>query len=132
MSGGLGHSLLVPWWLALIRRAGSRLFVALTVLGVLISRKISSSAGRRVISCLVLVRAYGNLIWYVVSQLVLEIPLDECANTGIYQGPEDLFETISQALLNAVDRDALSGWGAHVYVIEKDKVTKRLLKGRQD
>lgn len=48
------------------------------------------------------------------------------------QEPEDLFETISQALLNAVDRDALSGWGAHVYVIEKDKVTKRLLKGRQD
>lgn len=48
------------------------------------------------------------------------------------QGPEDLFETISQALLNAVDRDALSGWGAHVYIIEKDKTTKRLLKGRQD
>jgi 20S proteasome subunit beta 3 len=48
------------------------------------------------------------------------------------QEPEQLFETISQALLNAVDRDALSGWGAHVYIIEKDKVTKRLLKGRQD
>lgn len=48
------------------------------------------------------------------------------------QAPEDLFETISQALLSAVDRDALSGWGAHVYIIEKDKVTKRLLKGRQD
>lgn len=47
-------------------------------------------------------------------------------------GPEDLFETCSQALLNAVDRDALSGWGAHVYVITKDKVVKRLLKGRQD
>lgn len=47
-------------------------------------------------------------------------------------GPEDLFETISQALLSAVDRDAMSGWGAHVYIIEKDKVTKRLLKGRQD
>ncbi|KAM4059433.1 proteasome subunit [Hirsutella rhossiliensis] len=47
-------------------------------------------------------------------------------------GPDALFETISQALLNAVDRDALSGWGAHVYIIEKDKVTKRLLKGRQD
>jgi 20S proteasome subunit beta 3 len=45
---------------------------------------------------------------------------------------DDLFETISQALLNAVDRDALSGWGALVYVIEKDKVTKRMLKGRQD
>jgi 20S proteasome subunit beta 3 len=50
----------------------------------------------------------------------------------VLQGPEDLFETISQALLNATDRDALSGWGAHVYIIEKDKVTKRLLKGRQD
>lgn len=48
------------------------------------------------------------------------------------QAPEDLFETVSQALLNAVDRDCLSGWGAHVYIIEKDKVTKRLLKGRQD
>jgi 20S proteasome subunit beta 3 len=48
------------------------------------------------------------------------------------QEPDQLFETISQALLNAVDRDALSGWGAHVYIIEKDKVTKRLLKGRQD
>ncbi|RMZ81967.1 hypothetical protein DV737_g2266, partial [Chaetothyriales sp. CBS 132003] len=47
-------------------------------------------------------------------------------------GPDELFETISQALLNAVDRDALSGWGAYVYIIEEDKVTKRLLKGRQD
>ncbi|KAG0125759.1 nucleophile aminohydrolase [Tuber indicum] len=46
--------------------------------------------------------------------------------------PEDLFETISQALLNSVDRDALSGWGAHVYLVTKDKVVKRLLKGRQD
>lgn len=31
--------------------------------------------------------------------------------------PEDLFETISQALLNAQDRDALSGWGAVVHVM---------------
>lgn len=46
--------------------------------------------------------------------------------------PEDLFETISQAMLNAQDRDALSGWGAIVYVITKDKVVKRLLKTRQD
>lgn len=53
------------------------------------------------------------------------------ANTW-FQSPEDLFETISQALLSAVDRDALSGWGAQVYIIEKDKVTQRLLKGRQD
>lgn len=35
----------------------------------------------------------------------------------IVQDPECLFETISQALLNAVDRDALSGWGAIVHVM---------------
>lgn len=46
--------------------------------------------------------------------------------------PEDLFETISQALMNAVDRDPISGWGAVVYIITKDKVIKRLLKTRMD
>lgn len=33
------------------------------------------------------------------------------------QEPEELFETISQALLSSVDRDCLSGWGGHVYVV---------------
>ncbi|KAG0679885.1 proteasome core particle subunit beta 3 [Pichia californica] len=46
--------------------------------------------------------------------------------------PEDLFECISQSLLNAADRDALSGWGAVVYIVTKDKVVKRYLKSRQD
>jgi len=46
--------------------------------------------------------------------------------------PEDLFETISQTLLNAVDRDAYSGWGAVVHVITPDKVITRTLKGRMD
>jgi 20S proteasome subunit beta 3 len=46
--------------------------------------------------------------------------------------PDDLFETISQAMLNAFDRDAISGWGASVYIIEKDKVTVRKLKTRMD
>ncbi|CEL59602.1 20S proteasome subunit beta 3 [Rhizoctonia solani AG-1 IB] len=46
--------------------------------------------------------------------------------------PEDLFETISQTLLNAVDRDAYSGWGAIVHVITPDKVITRTLKGRMD
>lgn len=72
---------------------------------------------------------------YGTLRLVLdrEVPVVGMYADGIDQkGPEDLFETISQALLNAVDRDALSGWGAHVYIIENDKVTKRLLKGRQD
>jgi len=45
--------------------------------------------------------------------------------------PEDLFETISQSLLNAIDRDAFSH-GAVVWVIESDKVTKRVLKARLD
>lgn len=34
-----------------------------------------------------------------------------------HQEPEDLFETISQVLLNALDRDALSGNGAVVHVM---------------
>lgn len=46
--------------------------------------------------------------------------------------PEELFECISQSLLNALDRDAVSGWGAVVHVIEKDKVTTRKLKARMD
>ncbi|XP_017786738.1 PREDICTED: proteasome subunit beta type-3 [Nicrophorus vespilloides] len=46
--------------------------------------------------------------------------------------PDELFETISQALINAFDRDAISGWGATVYIIEKDKVTVRELKTRMD
>jgi len=46
--------------------------------------------------------------------------------------PEDLFESISQALLNAQDRDALAGWGAVVHIIEKDKITTKTLKARMD
>jgi len=46
--------------------------------------------------------------------------------------PEELFESISQALLNAQDRDCLSGWGATVHIIEKDKVTTKTLKARMD
>ncbi|KAL4069839.1 nucleophile aminohydrolase [Scleroderma yunnanense] len=47
-------------------------------------------------------------------------------------GPEDLFETISQTLLNGVDRDTFSGWGAVVHVITSDRVITRTLKGRMD
>jgi 20S proteasome subunit beta 3 len=45
---------------------------------------------------------------------------------------EELFEVISQCLLSGIDRDALAGWGAVVYVITKDKVVARTLKGRMD
>ena len=45
---------------------------------------------------------------------------------------EQLFETISQCLLAAVDRDCLAGWGANVFIITKDGVTSRQLKSRKD
>lgn len=32
-------------------------------------------------------------------------------------GADELFETTSQALINAFDRDAISGWGATVYIM---------------
>lgn len=46
--------------------------------------------------------------------------------------PDELFETISQTLLAAVDRDALAGWGAVVYLITPEGVTVRELKARMD
>lgn len=45
---------------------------------------------------------------------------------------EELFETLSQALLASVDRDALSGWGAMVHIVTKDGVISRELKARMD
>lgn len=45
---------------------------------------------------------------------------------------EQLFETISQCLLAAVDRDCLSGWGAIVHIITPEGVTQRELKSRKD
>jgi len=48
------------------------------------------------------------------------------------QEPDDLFETISQCLLAAVDRDCLAGWGAEVVMITPDGITVRQLKARQD
>ena len=33
------------------------------------------------------------------------------------QEPEELFQVLSQCLLSAVDRDALSGWGAEVHIM---------------
>ncbi|NXX79999.1 PSB3 protein, partial [Urocolius indicus] len=46
--------------------------------------------------------------------------------------PDHLFETISQTTLNAVDRDAISGMGVIVHIIEKDKITTKTLKARMD
>lgn len=46
--------------------------------------------------------------------------------------PEALFEVISQCLLAGVNRDCLSGWGAQVTVVTKERVTTTTIKGRMD
>ena len=46
--------------------------------------------------------------------------------------PEELFEVISQCLLSGSGRDCLSGWGGTVYVITKDGVEVKSVKGRMD
>lgn len=46
--------------------------------------------------------------------------------------PDELFEVVSQCLLAAVDRDALSGWGAEVHIITPEGTITRTLKTRQD
>ncbi|RZC62690.1 hypothetical protein C5167_024443 [Papaver somniferum] len=46
--------------------------------------------------------------------------------------PEELFETVSQALQASVDRDCLSGWGGHVYLVTPTEVRESTLKGRMD
>jgi 20S proteasome subunit beta 3 len=46
--------------------------------------------------------------------------------------PDQLFETLAQALLASVDRDALSGWGGIVHIITPQGVTTKELKGRMD
>ena len=54
---------------------------------------------------------------------------------SLYQAdmdPETLFETLSQALLAAVDRDALSGWGATVTIITPTETFTRQLQARMD
>lgn len=45
---------------------------------------------------------------------------------------DELFETISQCLLTAVDRDCLAGWGGVVHIITPKGIRTRTLKGRMD
>eukprot|EP01029_Cantina_marsupialis_P009640 TRINITY_DN2239_c0_g1_i1.p1 TRINITY_DN2239_c0_g1~~TRINITY_DN2239_c0_g1_i1.p1 ORF type:complete len:232 (-),score=51.12 TRINITY_DN2239_c0_g1_i1:105-722(-) len=45
---------------------------------------------------------------------------------------DELFETISQCLLSAQDRDALSGWGAVIHLITPNRITTKHLKSRMD
>lgn len=45
---------------------------------------------------------------------------------------EQLFETLSQSLVSAIDRDCLSGWGAVVYLMTPGGIQVKRLKTRQD
>jgi len=45
---------------------------------------------------------------------------------------DELFETVSQCLLSAVDRDCLAGWGGVVTIITPTEIITKKLKGRMD
>lgn len=46
--------------------------------------------------------------------------------------PDELFTASVQAFLNAVDRDALSGWGARCVILTPNESIVRSIKGRCD
>lgn len=70
---------------------------------------------------------------FVVSGTSTEALFGMCESLWVPDmDPEMLFETISQCLLNSVDRDAFAGWGAVVHIITPDKIITRHLKTRQD
>jgi 20S proteasome subunit beta 3 len=68
--------------------------------------------------------------WRSVSYSPLNVTLIYCLHLS--QGPEELFEVVSQCLLAAVDRDAISGWGAEVHIVTPEGTLTRTLKCRQD
>eukprot|EP00931_Biecheleriopsis_adriatica_P033315 TRINITY_DN1933_c0_g1_i2.p1 TRINITY_DN1933_c0_g1~~TRINITY_DN1933_c0_g1_i2.p1 ORF type:complete len:231 (+),score=67.65 TRINITY_DN1933_c0_g1_i2:75-695(+) len=45
---------------------------------------------------------------------------------------DELFETLAQCLLSAVDRDCLAGWGGVVHIITPEEIITKKLKGRMD
>ncbi|CRH03064.1 proteasome subunit beta type-3, putative [Plasmodium relictum] len=70
---------------------------------------------------------------FVINGVTSEQLFGMCESLYIKDQDESgLFETISQCLLSALDRDCLSGWGAEVYVLTPDKVIKKKLKARMD
>lgn len=76
--------------------------------------------------------AFSKRVEGCLPQPSLGMPAPMAHSSFAEMGPEELFEVISQCLLSGVDRDAISGWGAVVHVITKDKVITRTLKGRMD
>lgn len=46
--------------------------------------------------------------------------------------PDELFEATAQALLSGIERDSVSGYGALIYTVTKDKVNIKSIKTRMD
>ncbi|XP_003744177.1 proteasome subunit beta type-3 [Galendromus occidentalis] len=85
------------------------------------------------VACMDLIGSTTETVDFVVSGTAEEEAYGMCETLwrpGMK--PDELFECISQCVLNAMDRDAISGWGVKVHVMEKDKVTTRYLKTRMD
>lgn len=47
-------------------------------------------------------------------------------------GPEELYEVMAQCLIQATDRDCLSGNGGVVFILTPDRLIVREIKGRHD
>jgi 20S proteasome subunit beta 3 len=47
-------------------------------------------------------------------------------------GPDELCEVMAQCILNATDRDCLSGYGAVIYILTPDRLIVREVEGRHD
>ena len=52
-----------------------------------------------------------SLVWFCIVNMTIVLII------YLVKEPEELFETISQALLSSVDRDCLSGWGGYVLIV---------------
>jgi 20S proteasome subunit beta 3 len=46
--------------------------------------------------------------------------------------PDELFEVMTQCIVQATDRDCLSGYGATVYILTPDRLIIREVEGRHD
>ena len=68
---------------------------------------------------------------YWRPDMVLQICVFLCADNS-FQPAEELFECVSQTMLSGCDRNAASGWGATVTIVQKDKIITRKLKARMD
>ena len=69
-------------------------------------------------TCMACVSLFIAQIWYVcILYIFIFILLINCPFVFLPQSPDELFEVLSQSLLAAVDRDALSGWGAVVHIM---------------